>query len=294
MTKEKFFRNVTIIQTAFDAEGFLKVGVDAVLRGMAGIQIPNFHQYQYRDMDWDFSDPNIHEGFDLVAWTIQHERERGLPTFNQYFEYYSGKPQVKPRKTFEEFSNNATVVQILKELYDNPDAVDLTVGQYLDETYFPGTTVPRSQLITSLFSLFRLGIGDRFSPAYSMLKCFLVGTPWNCTPVNALEELLWVPCSKLGPKGRWMNIPWIEELNMKDYGDSSLWRIIHDNTNVKCVQRNPFFPADKKNNPIYCSLDQFNRPPLYITMLPTIVATVFAVVITVIAFKIRSIASLIF
>jgi peroxidase len=156
-----------IVNTSFDAEGFLKVGLDAVLRGMASIKIPRFHTGTsdiYRNMRFNFGDPQEHTGFDLVAWTIYHERERGLPTFNQYFTYYTGVPEVPIRKKFEDFTTNPKYLAALKRLYANPDEVDLTVGQYLDESYYPGTTVPRSQLITSLFSLFALGIADRFSP----------------------------------------------------------------------------------------------------------------------------------
>jgi len=78
--------NYNIVNTSFDAEGFLKVGLDAVLRGMASIKIPRFHTGTsdiYRNMRFNFGDPEEHTGFDLVAWTIYHERERGLPTFNQ-------------------------------------------------------------------------------------------------------------------------------------------------------------------------------------------------------------------
>lgn len=82
----KVVSTYNIVNTSFDAEGFLKVGLDAVLRGMASIKIPRFHTGTsdiYRNMRFNFGDPQEHTGFDLVAWTIYHERERGLPTFNQ-------------------------------------------------------------------------------------------------------------------------------------------------------------------------------------------------------------------
>jgi hypothetical protein len=125
-------------------------------------------------------------------------------------------PQVKPRKTFEEFTTNPEYLKALKELYSHPDEVDLTVGQYLDETLFPGTTVPRSQLITSLFSLFALGVSDRFSPGYSLFKCLpLVGTqnPFTCTPANAVEYLIWKPVTFFGVKVHVPDLFWFKELS---------------------------------------------------------------------------------
>jgi len=256
---------------------------------MATIQIPNFHSGtddEFRDMKWDFGNPNIKQGFDLVAWTIQHERERGLPSFNQYFSHYTGIPKVSPRHTFEEFSSDPEKVQILKELYANPDEVDLTVGQYLDEDFFPGTSVPRSQLITSLFSLFRTGISDRFSPGYSVLKCLIVETPWDCHPANALEELFWQPAPSLKSKdGRWLSKFWIEELNLNDNGFSALWRLIHDNSNVKCVQKNPMFPVGYKLpigqiNDVVCKLSEFTTPPIKKNPLPSVIAVVAVSLVT--------------
>jgi len=171
-------------------------------------------------------------------------------------------------------------VQILKELYSNPDEVDLTVGQYLDEDFFPGTSVPRSQIITSLFSLFKTGIGDRFSPGYSVLKCLIVETPWDCHPANALEELLWQPAPSLKTEhGRWLSKFWIEELNLHDNGFSSVWRLIHDNSNVKCLQKNPMFPAGYTLptgviNDIACKLSDFTTPPIKKNPWPTVFAIV--------------------
>jgi len=176
--------------------------------------------------------------------------------------------KVKPRQTFEEFSSDPEKVQILKELYANPDEVDLTVGQYLDEDFFPGTSVPRSQLITSLFSLFRTGISDRFSPGYSVLKCLIIETPWDCHPANALEELLWQPAPTLKTEhGRWLSKFWIEELNLHDNGFSSVWRLIHYNSNVKCVQKNPMFPAGYilptgVINEVVCKESEFTTAPI--------------------------------
>ena len=69
---------------------------------------------------------------------------------------------MKIRTRFEEFSQNPNVVADLRRLYKSPDDVDFVVGVQLDEEYFPGTTVPKSALIVSLFSLFGMGNSDRF------------------------------------------------------------------------------------------------------------------------------------
>lgn len=69
------------------------------------------------------ADPKWKGGFDIVSSMIQHERERGLPTFNQYFAEYSEKMPFRQRKTFEDFSSNPEFVKDLKRLYKSPDDV---------------------------------------------------------------------------------------------------------------------------------------------------------------------------
>jgi peroxidase len=277
-----------LVKTAFDSEGFIKAGLENVLRGMAMTQIPKFHtgtSDAYRNMKFNFGDPSDVRYYDLVAQTIIHERERGLPTFNQYYAKYTGKPAVKPRTTFAEFTSNPEYVKILESLYNHPDEVDLTVGQYLDEQLYPGTTVPRSQLITSLFSLFALGVSDRFSPGYSSVKCLpIVGTqtPFTCTPSNALEYLLWTPSSFAGIKYHWFDAFWYQELNIHDYGTSALWRLITENSDVKCLQRDPLFPADPVTNPVVCSLDEF-YPPSWTWFFVKMGVAVFIVVTAILA-----------
>ena len=50
---------------------------------MANTTIPNFHS----GVDESFRSAEWYPGgyFDLAALSVFHERERGLPTFNQYF-----------------------------------------------------------------------------------------------------------------------------------------------------------------------------------------------------------------
>src|ERR1700760_4245768 len=89
------------------------------------------------------------------------------------------------RKRFEDFTSDPEAIMHLKTLYQTPDDVDLVVGVQLEEEMFPGTTVPKSALITSLFSLFGMGNSDRFSVGFAVMRCLLVDRPWDCHPSNA-------------------------------------------------------------------------------------------------------------
>jgi peroxidase len=165
------------------------------------------------------------------------------------------KVQVPIRKRFEDFSSDQKTVKKLKELYSSPDKVDLVVGVQLDEEYFPGTTVPKSALITSLFSLFGMGNSDRFSVGFAMMRCFLIDKPWDCHPSNALEELLWAPVeSREYPDFRMLDSFWLTELDVQAHGTNLLWRLVTENTNIQCLQKNPLFPYDPETNPILCQL----------------------------------------
>lgn len=147
----KTIREQDLFNTAFDAKGFLATGSDNILRGMLASDIPNFKS----GVDEEFRSAGRYRGspFDIVTWSIVHEREQGLPTFNQaslsdtwtrlrddifpqYFEGFAKqtpKPvlQVKIRKTFEDFSSDPEMVAELKRLYKSPDDVDLVVGVQL-------------------------------------------------------------------------------------------------------------------------------------------------------------------
>ncbi|EJD49621.1 hypothetical protein AURDEDRAFT_182766 [Auricularia subglabra TFB-10046 SS5] len=250
-----------IFDTAFDAKGFLGLGADPILRGMLASDIPNFKS----GVDETFRSAGRYRGspFDIVTWSIVHEREQGLPTFNQYFTegYAKLEPTpdviVKQRKTFEEFSSDPQVVADLKRLYKTPDDVDFVVGVQLEEELFPGTTMPVSALIPSLFSLFGVGNSDRFCPGYAMMRCFLVDKPWNCHPSNALEDLLWEPRpTEDYPHKRWVSEFWATELDFPAHGVNLLWRLITENSGAKCIQKNPLFPFDPEKNPVLCELPE--------------------------------------
>lgn len=162
---------------------------------------------------------------------------------------------VKVPKTFEEFSSNPEKVAKLKRLYKSPDDVDLVVGVQLDEEYFPGTTVPRSALIISLFSLFGMGNSDRFSIGFAVTRCLLVDPPWDCHPSNALEDILWEPRPRDDyPNMRWLNKFWLNELDFPDHGKNLLWRLVTENSEIDSLQRDPLFPADPKTNPVISSI----------------------------------------
>ena len=162
---------------------------------------------------------------------------------------------VPARKRFEDFSTDKETVEKLKKLYKTPDEVDLVVGVQLDEEFFPGTTVPKSALIISLFSLFGMGNSDRFSVGYAVSRCLLVDSPWDCKPSNALEDLLWAPKpNSKHPNFRWFDTFWLNELDFPAHGANLLWRLVTENTDIRCLQQRPLFPADPKTNPVLCAL----------------------------------------
>jgi peroxidase len=70
-----------LFHTAFDSKAFLKIGADNILRGMLASDIPNFKS----GVDEEFRSAGRYRGnpFDIVTWSIVHEREQGLPTFNK-------------------------------------------------------------------------------------------------------------------------------------------------------------------------------------------------------------------
>lgn len=165
------------------------------------------------------------------------------------------KVVVPIRNKFEDFSSNPEYVASLKKLYKTVDDVDLVVGVQLDEEMFPHTTIPKSALIISLFSLFGMGNSDRFSIGYAAMRCMLVDKPWDCHPSNALENLLWKPMPKAGfPHFRFYDPFWMAELDFQAHGTNLLWRLVTENTEIKCLQKNPLFPVDEVKNPILCSL----------------------------------------
>lgn len=44
------------------------------------------------------------------------------------------------------------------------------------------------------------------------------------------------------------------ELDFQAHGKNLLWRLITENSEFKCVQRDPLFPVDDETNPVLCSL----------------------------------------
>lgn len=245
-----------LFDTGFNSTGFINTGLENVLRGMVASTIPNFKS----GVDENFRTTGKYRGkpFDIVTWSIVHEREQGLPTFNNYFRAYNkADPMVEVpiRNRFEDFSSDPEMIGHLKKLYKTPDDVDLVVGIQLDEEMFPGTTVPKSALIISLFSLFGMGNSDRFSIGFAMMRCLLVDKPWDCHPSNALEELLWKPVNKENlPNFRIYDEFWLTELDLQAHGTNLLWRLITENSEIKCVQHHPLFPTDPETNPVLCAL----------------------------------------
>ncbi|CAK7243975.1 MAG: hypothetical protein STHCBS139747_005509 [Sporothrix thermara] len=246
--------NQSLFDTGFDAQGFIGAGLENILRGVVSTTIPNFKS----GVDESFRSAGKYRGspFDIVTWSIVHEREQGLPTFNNYFRAYNAqKPHVVVpiRERFEDFTTNPAHVAALKQLYRSPDEVDLVVGCQLDEAMFPSTSVPRSSLIVSLFNLISMGNADRFSVGYAAMRCWLVDKPWDCHPSNALEDLLWKPVAKEGfPDFRFYDEFWMEELDFQAHGQNLLWRLVTENTDISCLQQHPLFPPDPQTNPMLC------------------------------------------
>ncbi|KAF5655128.1 ankyrin protein [Fusarium sp. NRRL 25303] len=205
-----------LFDTSFNSTGFLDVGLERIIAGALSSHIPNFKS----GVDESFRSAGLYRGrpFDIVVSSIVHEREQGLPTFNQYFrEYNAQEPEVSVpiRDTWDKFSADPEVIQNLKTLYKHPDDVDLFVGCQLYEEWFPGTTVPKSALIISLFSLFGMGNSDRFSIGFAMMRCLLVDRPWDCHPSNTLEDLIWEQKDVPGfPNFRFYSDFWVKELDL--------------------------------------------------------------------------------
>ena len=156
---------------------------------------------------------------------------------------------------FEDFSSDPLMVSELKRLYKTPEDVDLVVGCQLDESMFPRASIPTSALIINLFSLICMGNSDRFSIGFVAMRCLLVDKTWDCHPSNALEDLLWKHMPREGfPKFRFYDTFWMPELDFQAHGQNLLWRLVTENSEIKCLHRNPLFPVDPVTNPILCSL----------------------------------------
>jgi peroxidase len=88
-----------LFATAFNASGFIDVGLENILRGVVSSFIPNFKSgvdEAYRSAgSWNSTTPYKGKPFDIVTWSIVHEREQGLPTFNDYFRAYNDQGKVK-------------------------------------------------------------------------------------------------------------------------------------------------------------------------------------------------------
>ena len=56
------------------------------------------------------------------------------------------------------------------------------------------------------------------------------------------------------PDFRWYDSFWMAELDFQAHGQNLLWRLVTENTDIKCLQKNLLFPYDPDTNPILCSL----------------------------------------
>ncbi len=65
---------------------------------------------------------------DLATYDIVKCRERGVPRYNDFRKAF----HLSPAKTFEDFSNDREIVAELKEIYAQPDDVDVMVGLFAE------------------------------------------------------------------------------------------------------------------------------------------------------------------
>ncbi len=65
-------------------------------------------------------------------------------------------------------------------------------------------------------------------------------------------------------------------MDFQAHGTNLLWRLITENSEIKCVQHSPLFPADPEKNPILCSLakQKLNFIELALTALQVIRALI--------------------
>ncbi|KAK8004685.1 hypothetical protein PG990_010722 [Apiospora arundinis] len=121
--------NETLWEQDLFATGFVDAGLENVVRGMLATHIPNFKS----GVDENFRSAGKYRGqpFDLMTWSIVHEREQGLSTFNQYFRAYNEQDpaiEVPIRDTFKKFSSDPQTIADHKRLYKHPDEVDLVLA----------------------------------------------------------------------------------------------------------------------------------------------------------------------
>ena len=75
------------LDTGFNAIGVIDAGLENVLRDVVSMYIPKFKS----DVDGLFRSAGkaSRAPFNIVIWFVVHEREQGLPTFNNYFREYN-------------------------------------------------------------------------------------------------------------------------------------------------------------------------------------------------------------
>jgi len=86
-----------LFATGFNATGFVDTGLESILRGVTSTTIPNFKS----GVEESFRSAGKYRGkpFDIVVASIVHEREQGLPTFNNYFRAYNAAGERNARRS---------------------------------------------------------------------------------------------------------------------------------------------------------------------------------------------------
>lgn len=268
-------KKVGMVSSAFQTTTLENWGLESVLSGMASTELPHFHggiADELRNI------PHRYGGIrDLVAWTIERERERGLATYNDWLRTTTSYTKPKIRKNFSDFCGPSVDEQylcsLLPELYPGgPDTVDLIVGQTLDPLWWPGTYVPMTAVATSLFTVAVTVFQDRFGPGWLASNCVVDQWVTNCTPTNVVQELFWREVTTTAPHWmmtRNMDVFWFDEFDMAHGSDRMLWKLIVQNTNLKCLQYDVFYAVNDTNNKVECyDLRYFPGPKKPITIDP--------------------------
>ncbi|KAG5895426.1 hypothetical protein JTB14_037585 [Gonioctena quinquepunctata] len=109
-------------------------------------------QYLFREANDEF-------GIDLKAFDIQRSRDHGLPSYNDYREFWN----LGRAHRFEDFQDviSKENVEKLASLYETPDDVDFIVGGTLEKNVVGALVGPTFlRVLTEQF--FRTRVGDRF------------------------------------------------------------------------------------------------------------------------------------
>jgi hypothetical protein len=103
-----------------------------------------------------FTDP-VGGVVDLATVDIVRDRERGVPRYNEFRRRF----RLRPAARFEDFSDDPTIVDEIRRVYDTPDDVDLMVGLYAERKP-PGFAISDTAFRVFILMASRRLKSDRF------------------------------------------------------------------------------------------------------------------------------------